>query len=51
MTQQKNDDGLKVKNELYENLSTERKKLQEQGEAPMWLTTMAWQLLKNNNYF
>lgn len=45
-----NDMELESKNELYENLSTERKKLQEQGELPEWLTTMGWQLLKNNKY-
>jgi len=38
------------KNELYENLSSERKKLQEKGELPTWLTTMGWQMLKNKNY-
>lgn len=47
---QREDKKLESKNELYENLSTERKKLQEQGEVPEWLTTMGWQLLKNNKY-
>lgn len=38
------------KNELYEKLSEERKKLQSEGELPEWLTTMGWQMLKNKNY-
>jgi ribonucleoside-diphosphate reductase alpha chain len=31
---------------IIEKLSKERKELQEQGELPDWLTTQAWQLLK-----
>ena len=38
------------KNELYEKLSEERKKLQREGEIPEWLTTMGWQMLKNKSY-
>lgn len=38
------------KNELYEKLSDERKKLQADGEVPNWLTTMGWQMLKNKSY-
>lgn len=32
---------------IIEKLSKERKELQAQGEAPEWLTTQAWQLLKD----
>lgn len=32
--------------DLYEKLSEERKKLQEQGDLPDWITTGGWQLLK-----
>ena len=36
-----------MNNELYEELSVERKKLQEDGLLPDWYTTGGWQLLKN----
>lgn len=32
---------------LYDKLSAERKRLQQQGELPDWLTTPAWQILKS----
>lgn len=31
---------------IYDELSEERKKLQEQGLLPDWVTTLAWQMLK-----
>lgn len=31
---------------IYDELSEERKKLQEQGFLPDWVTTVAWQMLK-----
>jgi hypothetical protein len=31
---------------IYDELSEERKLLQEQGDLPDWVTTMAWQMLK-----
>lgn len=31
---------------IYEKLSQERKKLQEQGQLPEWFTTPSWQLFK-----
>lgn len=31
---------------IYEELSNERKLLQEQGKLPKWCTTLSWQLLK-----
>lgn len=36
------------KNEIsiYDELSIERKKLQESGDLPLWVTTPAWQMLK-----
>lgn len=33
---------------LYEELSAERKYLQDVGELPMWVTTGGWQMLKAN---
>ena len=33
--------------DLYEELSEERKKLQEQGELPEWFQTAGWQLFKS----
>lgn len=38
------------KNKLYEELSFERKQLQEEGKLPHWVTTMGWQIIKNKNY-
>jgi ribonucleoside-diphosphate reductase alpha chain len=35
-----------MNNELFEELSLERKKLQEKGLLPNWYTTGGWQLLK-----
>jgi len=32
---------------IYEELGEERKQLQEEGKLPMWVTTPAWQILKN----
>src|ERR1700749_3756786 len=32
---------------IYEKLSTERKRLQEEGKLPNWFTTGAWQLVKD----
>lgn len=34
----------------YEQLSAERKRLQSSGEAPYWLSTPAYQMLKNQGY-
>ena len=34
----------------YEKLSFERKSLQKRNEAPEWLSTAGYQLLKGNNY-
>lgn len=31
---------------IYDELSEERKLLQEQGKLPIWVTTQAWQMLK-----
>ena len=31
---------------IYDELSNERKELQEQGKLPNWCTTIAWQMLK-----
>lgn len=31
---------------IYDELSDERKLLQEQGKLPTWVTTLAWQMLK-----
>ena len=31
---------------IYDELSEERKLLQEQGKLPSWVTTVAWQMLK-----
>ena len=33
---------------IYEELGEERKKLQEQGLLPDWVTTLSWQMLKEN---
>lgn len=33
---------------IYEELGEERKKLQEEGKLPNWITTAAWQMLKEN---
>jgi len=33
---------------IYDELGEERKKLQEQGRLPNWVTTIAWQMLKEN---
>ena len=33
---------------IYDELSEERKTLQEQGKLPDWVTTVAWQMLKEN---
>jgi hypothetical protein len=38
---------MKEKN-IYEELGEERKYLQEQGLLPDWVTTAAWQMLKEN---
>jgi len=32
---------------IYEELGDERKQLQEEGKLPMWVTTPAWQILKD----
>jgi len=32
---------------IYDELSEERKQLQEEGKLPMWVTTPAWQILKD----
>ena len=32
---------------IYEELGEERKQLQEEGKLPMWVTTPAWQILKD----
>jgi ribonucleoside-diphosphate reductase alpha chain len=32
--------------DIYEELSKERKNLQEQGKLPDWVTTISWQMLK-----
>lgn len=34
---------------IYDELSNERKELQEQGKLPKWTTTIAWQMLKEKN--
>ena len=33
---------------IYDELGEERKRLQEQGRLPNWVTTVAWQMLKEN---
>ena len=33
---------------IYEELGEERKQLQEKGLLPIWVTTIAWQMLKEN---
>lgn len=33
---------------IYDELGEERKLLQEQGKLPSWVTTVAWQMLKEN---
>ena len=33
---------------IYDELGEERKKLQEEGKLPNWVTTAAWQMLKEN---
>ena len=33
---------------IYDELGEERKLLQEQGKLPNWVTTVAWQMLKEN---
>lgn len=38
------------KNDMYEKLSNERKKLQMEDKLPEWMTTMGWQTLKNKDY-
>jgi hypothetical protein len=32
---------------IYEELGKERKELQAEGRLPMWVTTPAWQILKD----
>ena len=34
---------------IYDELSDERKELQETGQLPAWCTTIAWQMLKEKN--
>jgi len=33
---------------IYDELGEERKRLQEEGKLPKWVTTVAWQMLKEN---
>jgi hypothetical protein len=33
---------------IYDELGEERKQLQEDGKLPAWVTTVAWQMLKEN---
>jgi len=37
-----------VEKSIYDELGEERKQLQEDGKLPVWVTTVAWQMLKEN---
>lgn len=37
-----------VEKSIYDELGEERKQLQEDGKLPAWVTTVAWQMLKEN---
>lgn len=39
---------VKKEQSIYEELGEERKRLQEDGKLPDWVTTPAWQMLKEN---
>lgn len=39
---------MKHEKSIYDELGEERKKLQEDGLLPKWVTTLAWQMLKEN---
>lgn len=39
---------VKKEQSIYEELGEERKRLQEEGKLPEWVTTPAWQMLKEN---
>lgn len=39
---------VKKEQSIYEELGEERKRLQEEGKLPDWVTTPAWQILKEN---
>ena len=39
---------VKKEQSIYEELGEERKRLQEEGKLPTWVTTPAWQMLKEN---
>ena len=39
---------MKHEKSIYDELGEERKDLQEKGLLPKWLTTLAWQMLKEN---
>ncbi len=34
---------------LFDELGIERKKLQEEGKLPKWVTTNSWQMIKEKN--
>ncbi len=40
---------VKQEKSIYDELSDERKELQETGHLPKWCTTIAWQMLKEKN--
>lgn len=40
---------VKHEKSIYDELSDERKRLQETGHLPEWCTTIAWQMLKEKN--
>ena len=40
---------VKHEKSIYDELSDERKELQETGQLPVWCTTIAWQMLKEKN--
>ena len=40
---------VKHEKSIYDELSDERKELQETGHLPKWCTTIAWQMLKEKN--
>jgi len=40
---------VKHEKSIYDELSDERKELQETGQLPAWCTTIAWQMLKEKN--
>jgi ribonucleoside-diphosphate reductase alpha chain len=40
---------VKQEKSIYDELSDERKELQETGQLPAWCTTIAWQMLKEKN--